>query len=311
MIRWPINAEFAASPAVANRDLFAAHYADAPLETVVELYFGMPLPQAVVAVGQVFDLLASRGWALAGRGLEIGAGIGVLSSLAIRRFTAINSIHALEVVPKVVEHLQPRVSRHLLGDAAGRVIGVHGSFDDIHVAPGHFDFCIEYASLHHSHRLVGTLTELSRVMKPGALLVAIDRAHHDGLSEAQKSYMLGLRYSVEWKRRYGYPEAPLTRRENGESEIRVSEWQAAFHAAGFELLHRWELRPRGWRHLRYKLALSLPYSLRKWLNLHPSRVRPQSGELGWLARSLSRASSDPVYVASPKEHTVFVARRKT
>ena len=75
-----------------------------------------------------------------------------------------------------------------------------------------------------------TLRETSRVLKPGSQLVAIDRAHYDGVSDEQLRFMLNVQYSAEWKRRNGYVDSPLSRAQNGEHEIRMKEWLAAFAA---------------------------------------------------------------------------------
>ena len=123
--------------------------------------------------------------------------------------------------------------------------------------------------------------------------------------------MLDVHYSATWKRRYGYSDAPLSRAQNGEHEIRMKEWLAAFDSTGFEVVRRIELRPTGWRALRYKTALMLPFTMRRALGLHPSRVRPALAELAWLAAGLLGLSpSSNTYLPAAKEHTLFITRKR-
>jgi len=311
MITWDIDEGLLRSPAITNRDLFALTLATQPDEVIITQYAGLTPRQIEDEFGEIFAIVRDLGIDLCGTGLELGAGVGVLSAVAVNCWPQIVQLYALEVVPKVIELLQPRTVRHIAPTGADKVLGVLGSFDDMRVPDGHFDFCIEYASLHHSDDLPRTLRETARVLKPGAPLVAIDRAHYDGVSDEQLRFMLDVQYSAEWKRRNGYSDAPLSRAQNGEHEIRMKEWLAAFDATGFEVVRRIELRPTGWCPLRYKAALMLPFRLRRALGLHPSRVRPALAELAWLAASvlgLPRDSS--TYLPAAKEHTLFIARKR-
>lgn len=311
MIKWDIDEGLLGSPAITNRDLFAQTLAVQSDETLITQYAGLTPAQIEQEFGEIFEIVRDLGFRLEGTGLELGAGVGVLSAVAINHWPDIRQCYALEVVPKVIELLQPRAVRHIAGERADKVVGVLGSFDGMAVPDGFFDFCIEYASLHHSDDLVRTLRETARVLKPGAPLVAIDRAHHDGVSDEQLRFMLNVQYSAEWKRRNGYADAPLSRAQNGEHEIRMKEWLAAFDATGFELVRRIELRPTGWAALRYKTTLMLPFALRRALGLYPSRVRPAWAEFFWLLGGLLGAGQrSSTYLPAAKEHTLFITRKR-
>lgn len=311
MIAWDIDEDLLRSPAITNRDLFAQVLAAQPDEAIITQYAGLTPRQIKDEFGGIFAIVRDLGIDLHGTGLELGAGVGVLSAVAVNCWPEIVQIYALEVVPKVIELLQPRAVRHMAPTKADKVLGVLGSFDDMRVPDGHFDFCIEYASLHHSDNLPRTLRETARVLKPGAPLVAIDRAHHDGVSDEQLQFMLDVQYTAEWKRRNGYSDAPLNRAQNGEHEIRMEEWLAAFDAADFEVVRRIELRPVGWSALRYKTLLMLPFRLRRAIGLYPSRVSPAFAELAWLAAGLFGLSTKTTtYLPAAKEHTLFIARRR-
>ncbi|MDD5389717.1 MAG: class I SAM-dependent methyltransferase [Gallionellaceae bacterium] len=311
MITWDIDESLLSSPAITNRNLFAQTLASQSAEVIITQYAGLTPQQIEQEFSEIFAIVRDLGIDLHGTGLELGAGVGVLSAVAVNCWPDIEQLYALEVVPKVIELLQPQTVRHIAPATADKILGVLGSFDDMRVPDGHFDFCIEYASLHHSDDLLRTLRETARTLKPGAPLIAIDRAHYDGVSGEQLRFMLDVHYSAEWKRRNGYSDAPLSRARNGEHEIRMREWLAAFAATGFEVVRRVELRPTGWRQLRYKTALMLPFRLRRTLGLHPSRVRPAIAELIWLAAGLlGWSAGSNTYLPAAKEHTLFIARKR-
>lgn len=310
IVEWPLEASVLALPMVENRNRLARQLADGPLSDVLDLYVGLSEAVAVSGFNRVLDDVRNAGIGLAGTGIEVGAGIGVFSAMLVAREAAVDTIYALELVPEVTRRLLPRVTNHFAGMRADRIVPVIGSFDDICLPDHSLDFCIEYASLHHSDDLAATLKEIARVLKPGAPLIAVDRSHTNALSEVQRTFMLDLAYSAAWKRKNGYPEDPLDRRTNGEHEIRLSEWEDAFAQAGFLLVKRRELRPLSWSLLRRKLFLSLPFSLRRRMGWLPSRASPQRGEVAWMLRSLGTwASADAVYRTAPKEHTLFIATR--
>jgi len=311
MITWKINEDLLRSPAITNRDLFAQTLSVQSDESLITQYAGLTTSQIEKEFGEIFDIVREHGFLLEGTGLELGAGVGVLSAVAVNCWSGIRQCYALEVVPKVIELLQSRAVSHIAKEKSKKVVGVLGSFDDMNVPDGFFDFCIEYASLHHSDNLEKTLSETARVLKPGAPLVAIDRAHYDTVSDKQLRFMLNVQYSTKWKLCNGYADAPLSRAENGEHEIRMSEWLSAFSSTGFEVVRCIELRQTGWKALRYKLALMLPFELRKLIGLYPSRVRPAWAEIFWLLGSLlSAGQRSDTYLPAAKEHTLFIARKR-
>ena len=225
------------------------------------------------------------------------------------RFPAVYKLYAVELVPDVVRLLQPITIPALCGDAGTRIIRVVGSFDEIELSDASVDFYVEVASLHHSNDLDHTLGELARVLKPGGLLLALDRAHHDKLSEAQRTFMLDVEYPDWWKRENGYDTAPLKRRDNGEHEIRLCEWFDAFARAGFTLERHLELRTVGWRKLLRGAVLTLPFTLRRRLGWLPSRARWHDGEWCWmLGRLLGLHRPDRRFRVADYDYSLFLVR---
>lgn len=310
VLEWLSAETISRDPAVENRNLFARKFAsEESLDAILMLWAGMTVEQAAREFTALFDALGLG--ALEGRGIEIGAGLAPLAACAVRRYEGIESILAVELVPDVVMLLQRRVLRAIAGEGDTRIQGVIGSFDDLRVPDGSIDFCLEFDALHHSNDLAKTLTEAARVLRSGGVMVCIDRAHPDWLAEEQRQTMLNVKYPLAWKRRQGYPDAPLTRRQNGEHEIRFGDWNRAFDAAGFDVERRIEVRPVGWRHFSRKCLLAIPFGIRKRIDLWPSRVSPEAVELGWMFRSLMNGNNPhPVFGIGTNEHTAFLARRR-
>ena len=306
MIKWTVDNDFLHSPAITNRNLFAEVLAIQSDEAIVTHYAGLTSEQIDKDFSQIFNIVRVLGIKLEGTGLELGAGVGILSAAVVKQWPNVNQCYAVEIVPKVIELLQQRAVSYIARENADKVLGVLGSFDDMPIQDNFFDFCIEYASLHHSNNLLKTLRETARVLKPGAPMIAIDRAHNDGVSDEQLQFMLDVQYSEEWKRRNGYAKGPLSRAENGEHEIRMREWLTTFATAGFEVVKRIELRPNGLQQLLYKAKLILPFFLRRALDLHPSRVSPRWMEIVWL---LGGSCYSQNYLPATKEHTLFIARK--
>lgn len=311
-VQWDIDEGLLNSPAITNRNLFAQKLALQSDSEIINQYAGLSPENIENEFSQIFEIVKNLNIELKGIGLELGAGVGVLSAVAINCWPKIKQCYALEIVPKVIELLQPRAVKYIAKERSDKIIGVLGSFDKMNVKDKFFDFCIEYASLHHSNDLFQTLSEVARVLKPGAPLIAIDRAHSNKISDTQLKFMLDVQYSLEWKLRNGYSSSALSRAENGEHEIRMREWLEIFESTGFEMIRSIQLRPIGWKAFKYKVILLLPFTLRRLLAIYPSRTRPDWTEIFWHIRGLllGRYTSSGLFLPAPKEHTLFILRKR-
>ena len=305
---WEVDERLVESPSVTNRNLFAQKLKDEDPDTILRRWHNFGLQAIDDFYGNVFDLLPEV--RLSGVGLELGAGTGGFSSVICKRFADIRSIYAVEVVADVVRLLQPKTMAGICGERVGKIERVIGSFDALELDAASVDFCVEIDSLHHSDDLGATLKEVARVMKHGGVLVILDRSHNNKLSEEQTKFMLDVVYSEEWKKEHGFDLARLTRRENGEHELRLGDWEDALREAGFVVDKRLELRAVTLQKLLRGLMLSLPFRLRKRLKLLPSRVRPQEGELLWmLAYLMGKGRASRLYQPFLRDYTLFIARR--
>jgi SAM-dependent methyltransferase len=254
----------AKSPGIIARDRSAAMIAEMPVDQAA-LRNGSVGPagmQALVAASERYLLDAP----LSGIGLELGAGLGVLSATVASR-SSVAGVIAVEICPTFVNLVIPSVAAVVLGGNARRVVPTLGSFDKLEVADESVDFAIEIQSLHHADDLDAVLGETARVLKVGACLVAFDRAQPDEMPDWLRERMLDKRYSAEWIEDNGYPPGiEITRRENGEHEIRRREWRAAFERAGLRLVRTVDFVPTISPRLACKAAVSyLPGVLRRRL----------------------------------------------
>jgi len=169
-----------------------------------------------------------------GTGIELGAGTGIFSTALIK--TGLEKIYAVEIVPAFTTHVIPAVAKHYLKENSNNVIPVLGSFDDIHLPNDSIDFAFEYDAFHHSNDLSITFNEIYKKLRPGGVLIMVDRCHPDVMTDEEIDKLLEITYTKEFLNTHGYDEnINLTRRENGEHEYRKSEWLDSIYSAGFNV----------------------------------------------------------------------------
>ncbi len=207
------------------------------------------------------EVLEKLNISLEGQGAELGAGAAVFSNSIATIFPKIKKIYAVEIVPGMVISMQPLITKYC--GNTGIVESVLGSFDNLKLPDSSLDFIIEFDSLHHSNDMKKTIAEASRVLRKGGLLIAFDRAHPDKLTDIQKDFLLGIKYSKEFKRLYNLPqELPFTRRQNGEHEPRLNEWLFAFKNAGLTSNSVTIFTRTNWRSFKSTLIGQIPFFIR-------------------------------------------------
>jgi ubiquinone/menaquinone biosynthesis C-methylase UbiE len=171
----------------------------------------------------------------AGAGIDLGAGAGCITA-AISTSPKVLSIISLDIVDTAVELCQPIVFARLSAPNRAKISSVVGSFDELALPNSSIDFGVMWDSFHHSNDPVETLTEVGRVLKQGAKLTIIDRAHENSTPDAVIEDLLDIEYDTNFKREnFMDTERPITRRMNGEHEWKFSEIHDFLDKAGFDL----------------------------------------------------------------------------
>jgi ubiquinone/menaquinone biosynthesis C-methylase UbiE len=301
---WTIDPALAASGGIVARDRSAAMISEMSVDDAAVLNGCLGPTDMLQLVRAAERYLLDV--PLAGIGIELGAGLGVLSA-TVARGDFVHGVIAVEICPNFVDRVIPAVANSVLGEQARRVVPTLGSFDKLEVADASLDFAVEIDSLHHAEDLDAVLAESARVLKPGGCIVAFDRAQPDDMPDWLRERMLDQVYSAEWIEENGYPPGiEMTRRENGEHEIRMREWHTAFLRAGFRLARVVNFVPTISTRTAAKAAISyLPRPVRQRLVTMPV---PRAYLPAWLRTRVDRScASVRTVVFAPKHTTGMVA----
>ncbi len=242
---WPINPELKAEVDKHYRTTLAlALKNQEPWEIISRLTFDSVAPKLnLTEVKELFAWVNHRilKGRLKGVGLELGAGTGFMSAVIATR-PKVKKVYAIEIVENIVRELSSKITGYILGDKSNKVIGCVGEFDKLQLPSNSIDFAFDFYSLHHSPNLIKTINETARVLKPGGFLFCFDKARDNDLSSAELAKLLDQEYSRTSKIMMGLPpDIPQTRRQNGECEYRLSDWEKAFQAGGFSRIEHYHL----------------------------------------------------------------------
>lgn len=189
-------------------------------------------------VERTFKLLPLAWESFTGQGVDLGGGIGCISSIVAQK-DEVESIHCVEYTEDLVKLCQPVIKQAILKDRAAKVISVVGDFNNLELPDASLDFAVSWDSIHHSYEPIRTLRECRRVLKPCGRLVIIDRAHNNSTPDAEINRMLNIVYDKDYLRKnYLDENMTLTRKDNGEHEWRYKELDHYFSESRFKLLTR-------------------------------------------------------------------------
>lgn len=228
MLEWIQKNKVESLSWVSGRNKFADECDFLSVDEILKKYVYLSSKDVEVLIEIVKKL---HGNVFKGIGLELGAGVGIFSAL-LSNGKLVDKVYALEIVPNLVAKIQKRVFKKY--GKQNKLISTLGSFDDVRLEDNSCDFIFEYDSLHHSFDLNITLKEAYRVLKPGGVIIALDRVQSNLMNESLKSRLLKYQYTKEWLKENKYDENVFLSREmNGEHEIRENEWINYFEKSGF------------------------------------------------------------------------------
>lgn len=171
-----------------------------------------------------------------GIGIDLGSGVGCISATIALR-SEVKKIYSVEIVESVVKLCQPIVIDKILKNKKHKVISVVGDFDNIMLKGNSLDFAVSWYSMHHSNNPIVTFKECSRILKPGGKFVVVDRTHNNSTPESEIQRMLNIVYDEAFiKKNYRPKGTILKRKENGEHEYRIEQWEKFFKKAGFKIV---------------------------------------------------------------------------
>jgi len=189
-------------------------------------------PEQIKVVLELHPVVRS---VLRGNGIDVGGGIGCVSS-AISGFIEIESIICIDISLMAVTVGQRRVLEWDPNSIPQKVTSVLGNFDSLQLSDNSLDFAIAWDSLHHSDSLDRTLSELHRVINVDGHVVIIDRAHSNETTTEHLEKLMNIEYSREFKiANFIDPDQVITRRDNGEHEYRLNDWEDCAKRCGFEV----------------------------------------------------------------------------
>ena len=169
----------------------------------------------------------------AGTAIDLGSGVGTVATI-VSRLPEVEKVYAVEYAEQFVLKSMPAVFKHFKADEA-KIVRVVGDFNKFQLPDASVSLIVEVDSLHHAEDLDLTLKECWRVLKPGGVLLAVDRAWLDSLTQADLDAKLDVEYSTARKALWGMSaDKVFRRRDFGEHEYRIKDWLAFFTRNGFD-----------------------------------------------------------------------------
>ncbi len=187
-------------------------------------------------VENTFNIIPKSSELIHGTGIDLGGGIGCISSTLAKR-NAVDKIYCVELVEDAVKLCHTIVKQEILKEEKHKVISVIGDYDNLELEDNSIDFAVSWDSMHHSIDPIKTFKECKRVLKKNGVFIIVDRAHNNSTPDSEIERMLNIIYDQEFlAKNYRPKDTILTRRQNGEHEYRFFEWKKFFKESGFDLI---------------------------------------------------------------------------
>ena len=187
-------------------------------------------------VDSTFNIIPKSSGLIHGVGIDLGGGVGCISSTLARR-DSVDKIYCVELVEDAVKLCHKIVKQEILKNEEHKVVSVVGDYDNLELEDNSIDFAVSWDSMHHSIDPVKTFKECKRVLKKNGAFIIVDRAHNNSIPDSEIERMLNITYDEKFLTKYYRPkDTILTRRQNGEHEYRFFEWKKFFEESGFDLM---------------------------------------------------------------------------
>jgi SAM-dependent methyltransferase len=173
------------------------------------------------------------GYSMHGDAADLGSGTGIGAAI-LSNIQDIDNIYAIEYSEQFLLKMMPVVFSEFNAQKE-KIIRVVGDFNKLKLENGSLSLILDIDSFHHSENLEITFKECFRVLKPGGVIVSIDRAWPDSFTREQLDKKLEIEYSDASKAMFGIPPGQsYKRRDNGEHEYTIKDWLSTYKDTGFD-----------------------------------------------------------------------------
>ena len=164
--------------------------------------------------------------------VDMCSGSGVFGVALAHVIGGHGTIHFVDIVGEYHETAKQLV-KDILCDSYNAVTHTC-SADNTNIISNTIDIIIESDGFHHCPSLAKVIKESNRILRSNGFLLGIDRIHDNYVTDEEIKELLDVEYSEEWLKKNNYKVKRLTRRQNGEGEIRFSEWSESLLSNNFE-----------------------------------------------------------------------------
>jgi len=184
-------------------------------------------------IGGALSFLKKGHHPAGGVAVDMGSGTGV-GACILSGFDEVEKVFAVEFSEHFVEKVMPLVFEKYNANIE-KLQRVVSDFNNLKIDDGSLGIILDIDSFHHSEDLDRTLQECQRVLAPGGVIIAIDRAWSDRYTSEQLDTKLNTEFPDHLKKKYNIPlDQHFTRRDFGEHEYTIKQWFTFFRKNGFE-----------------------------------------------------------------------------
>ena len=190
--------------------------------------------------------------------LDLGAGTGWLSAILSRR-DEVARIDALDSSRQNLESMLPKMTVLLQGNVS-KIRPIWGVFTPLLAPDGSYDLAVASSAMHHCPDLSEALSEVYRVLRPGAYFLILNETPSSSAAYAGSAFLQFLRVLRTLLLKRWRPLVPSVSESGilydphlGDRMYCLWQWQAAIEAAGFSC----ETMPSGLPQYKHRAESSL------------------------------------------------------
>ena len=194
--------------------------------------------------------------------VEMCSGSGIYGILLAKFIGLSGTLHLVDIVGSYHKKAK-EIGNKILRDSF-EIITHTCSADQCPIESESIDLIIEVDGFHHCPSLLKAIDESKRILKKNGLLIGIDRIHENHITKEEINKLLNAFYSEDWLLKNNYPTGQkLSRRANGENELKISQWIDCLMINHFQKISLIEYIKLSKRSIKFFLLSNLPSYLKK------------------------------------------------